>query len=176
MKRIYFLSIQNNYVSMISKGEKKWEFRRNPRFGLYSDYELATGDILFLVSRFASTAMPARIECMCLVQTILREREMTEHFADRETGHWLEAGCREGTARDWDFFKTNILPIYSTAIKLKPYPLVPPVETDVIRHKTKKTPWKAIGFTPASALKKFAVGDMEIDEYFYSIKHSILPD
>lgn len=164
-QEIYFLSIFHEYVSMIIHGEKQWEFRANPRFGMHENGEIQINDILFLVSVFKDTDRLPEIQCLCKIVNILRKQEMEKYFSNKVSGHWKEAGCSDDSERDWDFFKNNILDNFSTAIRLEVQPIQPAVKVSKIIHKTKLTPWSGTGFTPVKNLKRFSIGDKEVVEY-----------
>ena len=174
MQTIFFLSIRNENVQMILDGWKKWEFRQNQRFGILPDVELTPGAILFIVSTFHDSASTPRIECICRVTKILRGSDFHQYFADRSSGHWTEAGCEEGTGRDWDFFDSNILGTYITAIGLSPYPLSPAIDCNTVRHKMKQTPWRGTGLTPIKSLHRYVVGEKAAAQYFTEIANKTL--
>jgi hypothetical protein len=171
---IYFLSIFQDYVSMIIRGEKQWEFRENPCFGRYEDGEIQVGDILFPVSVSQDPSQGSAISCLCRITDIRRGNEMKDYFSDEKSGHWKEAGCRENSERDWEFFQKNILNKYSTAVRLKVYPIEPAIKTSEITHKTKRTSWKGIGFMPANKLNRFSIQDAEIIDYFRKVAGTII--
>ena len=173
---IYFLSLHDQYVRMILDGLKRWEFRENPRFGILPDRELGPGDVLFLVSTFAEGASPPRIECMCSVVSLLRGEDLRAYFGDPASGNWRQAGCEEGTDRDWDYFRANILEGYATAVELAPYRVSPPIDSSTVRHRTTHAPWKGIGFTPADHLKRFCVDGEAVEEHFGTIASRLLDE
>jgi len=173
MGNIYFLSIRDNYVRMIISGLKKWEFRKNPNFGIFHDKKIDVGDILFLISTTSEELSP-KIECMCEILSILRKDELIEFFKDKKTKRWTEAGCSDNSDRDWDFFTTNILYNYSTAIKIKPYELNPVIEVSHIVRKSNGRPWMGIGMLGADDFVNYSVGEQSVMEYFRDIAQTIL--
>jgi hypothetical protein len=175
MKSIYFLSIHDQYVSLILSGQKQWEFRKNPRFGILPQAELCAGDIIFLIRTFPpETACHPTIDCLCRVISILRGEELHNYFKDKETGAWKESGCEDRTERGWEFFRHSILDVYSTGIKLIPYKVTPAIDVNSIQHLVKNTPWNGIGFTPMADLKRFTINGVEISAYFEQIAVKIL--
>lgn len=173
MSEIYFLSIHDQYVSMIMSGKKTWEFRKNPCFGILSDREIKKGDMLFIISIFPGVKRPPIIKCMCRILHILRNEELKCHFQEKNSGNWKESGCDENTERDWTFFKENILDEYSTAINLKAFVVNPPVDVSLIRHRIKESPWKGTGLTPAKSLKRFLIEGENISDYFFELSSKI---
>lgn len=173
MKNIFLLSIHDKYASMILNGVKKWEFRRNPRFGILLNKEIGVGDLVFLVNK-SSEGKPPAIECMCRVLSVLREGDMRDYFYRKESGKWKEAGCEDNTERNWEFFVKSILDVYLTAIELKPYPVKPSIDGESIRHCTKNTPWKAIGLVATEDLKRFSVNGLNVTRYFEKIAEQTL--
>jgi hypothetical protein len=166
MADIYFLSVFDNYVSMILDGSKKGEFRKNPNFGMLDDIQLQLGDWLVLVSRFSDLTVPSRISCLCKVETILREEEMYSYFMHEESGKWKEAGCAQDSERDWHYFKNCILAEYNTAIKIVPYPLKEYIEISEIVHRSKGHSWKGVGFASVTHLKEYEIRETTIEVYF----------
>jgi hypothetical protein len=171
---IFFLSMYDQYVSMILNGEKQWEFRENPRFGIHEAGELQSDDILFLVSTFPDANTSAKIKCMCRVTAILREKKLQSYFMSRQSGRWKEAGCNDDTARDWDFFVKNILHVYSTGIRLEAFEVSPVIDTLAIQHQTKDTSWNGRGFTPIRTLKRFTIYGTDMVEYFRILASNVL--
>ncbi len=171
---IYFLSIYDQYVSMIINGQKKWEFRENPRFGIHAEWEIEIGDVIFVVSTSPNPEDSPLIKCMCRVVKILRNEEMKEYFSQKQTNHWKETGCEDNTTRDWNFFERNILNAYSTAIRLEVFPVCPVIDVSMIRHRTKHSSWNGHGFTPARDLKRFHIFDNEVTDYFANLSSQIL--
>jgi hypothetical protein len=123
--RLFTLSLRRVYADMILSGDKRWEFRANPRFGASSNHHMSPGDVLFLVS----TSPAGNAICIaCLAGRILRGQQLVEYFGAEATGHWMEAGCKPGTERDFVFFQREILSCYATAVELlRVRPVAPPI-------------------------------------------------
>lgn len=166
---LYLLSIHSEYVDLILGGRKKWEFRKNPNFG----QDLKPMDIIFIVAPQRQQDKPPQITCRGVVEKILRGQEVYEYFRDRESKRWEEAGCSENSHRDWNYFEENIIHSYPTAIKIKPTPVDPPVNTAIILHKTKNSPWKGIGFTPAENLHRYSIEGLAVEQYLRRLLRSI---
>lgn len=162
---IFFLSIHQNYAEMILSGTKSWEFRRNPNFGA----GLKVGDWLFIVSM---ASQHSTVIAGCKICRILRGEEIDGWFGDSSSGHWLEAGCAEGTDRDWAFFTANILEQFSVAIRLHAYPVNPPQTLAAIRHCRSGKPWRGIGLTHLSELKQYRVNGIASDQFFLEMASS----
>lgn len=175
-RNLYFLSIHDTYVSMIMDGAKQWEFRRNPAFGIFPEGRLEPGDLIFVVSTFSDPARSPLIRCMVEIQDILRDHAMRDYFSDRASGHWREAGCEEGTDRDWDYFQRNILEEYATAIRVNAYKLEPPIDAASIRHKYKGSPWSGRGFTPAEDLRRFQIDGQVVEPYFRRLAGNLMDE
>ena len=174
MKRnLYLLSVRNEYVEMIIDGVKKWEFRENSNFGVFRNRMISKNDLLFLVSS-AKGATDAQIRCMCEIMTILRNEEVISYFGDEKSQKWREAGCREGSNRDWEFFKSNILYKFSTAIKVKSYEVVPAVNVRDIKKKTNGRSWSGKGFLDTDDLKNYSVFGRSVTEYFKNIAQMLM--
>lgn len=171
---VFFLSIQDRHVQRILQGIKLWEFRANPRFGITEGGALGQGDVVFLISRFEDPEAAPSIACMGRVLEVLRGEDMRRRFSDKGSGLWREAGCREGTDRDWGYFVRNILHAYQTAVRLEPHEIRPAVDVGIIRHKNKGTPWRGLGFTPARDLKRFSVNGLAVESHFRRIARDLL--
>jgi hypothetical protein len=171
MKNIFFMSVQSEYVDLILQGSKRWEFRENPRFGILSHFELAIGDVIFVVSMAKENVS---IPCLCSVNNILRGNKYLSYFQNYESGHWREAGCQEGSERNWEYFKENILHRYTVAIGLDTYPVVPPIDVATIINKTQQRPWRGKGFTPAKDLHRFSVKGKNVLAYCTELSRKIL--
>ena len=170
---MYFLSIHDQYLSKIIDGTKQWEFRANPRFGILTDSEIRKGDLIFCIGTFPGNVPGPQIRCLCRVVEILRSESMAAYFGEERSGHWIEAGCRG----DWDYFKREILGVYSTAIRLEAYDIRPAVDVSVIRHRTKRQrTWKGRGFTPARELFRYGVDGKSVPAYFREVADRILAD
>ena len=158
---------------MILNKEKLWEFRKNPRFGLVNGKILQSDDIIFLVSRFSDSVL-SRIDCMCRVLSILRGDDLVEYFSSKQSGRWKQAGCDENSDRNWSFFENNILNVFSTGIQLEPYHVKPSIDIARIQHRQSEKPWKGIGFSPASDLKRYHIDGGTVEGYFEAISSRIL--
>ena len=156
---IYFLSIRRNYAEMILSGSKCWEFRQNARFG----EQLNVDDQIFIVS---TDPKGSAVTGLCCIATILRGDAVNAWFGDKTTGHWHDAGCADGTARDWTFFAKNILGKFPVALRLAALPLESPVALAEIVHRSSGKPWRGIGLTPLEGIKNYLVAGHPADKHF----------
>lgn len=166
MRNVYFLSLEEKYVQMILAGTKKFEFRKNPKFGILPNCELSEGDIIFVTS-------DGCIPCCCIVNQILRDKVYYDYFKDYDSGHWKEAGCDDNSERNFDFFCKDILNEHSTAIGLVVLP-IDPINVKLIRHTTTNKPWNGRGFIPLQDLKRFSIHGEGVFSYFEKLSHTIL--
>jgi len=174
-QNIYLLSVRDEYVNMIIDGTKRWEFRKNPNFGISKNKIISRNDLLFLVSIMKGSIRP-RIRCMCEILTILRNEEVISYFGEERSKKWREAGCREEGGRDWEFFKSNILYKFSTAIEVKSHEVIPAVSVEDIKKKTNGRSWSGKGFLDTDDLKNYSVCGQSVAEYFKSIANTIPPN
>ena len=165
---IYLLSIYSQYVDMLVSGEKLWEFRANPDFGITERYRLQIEDVIFICAREKDACL-SEIRCFCIVKDILREADYTAYFSDFTSGHWREAGCAPGTDRDLAFFKTEILDPFRCAVKLETHRLAQPIRISDIKHKYRGTSWSGKGFLPVRDLKRFQLAGQKMDEHLRQI-------
>ncbi len=162
---IFFLSIASPAVERILSGEKRWEFRKNLRFGYVNGYELNLGDIIFLISKGGTNTIP----CACAVTAILRGPQLNAYFGDYDAFHWQEAGCKEGTDRDWHFFNRNILHEYRVAVGLDCIPLPEAIALEAIQHQHTGKIWSGVGLTPLDSLKKYHIHGESLTPYFQRV-------
>ncbi|WDP89170.1 MAG: hypothetical protein HUN04_05270 [Desulfobacter sp.] len=168
---IYFLSIHDQYLTKIIEGTKLWEFRVNPRFGVLTEGELQKGDLVFCLGTFPGNVPAPKIRCLCRVLDILRNEEVKAYFGEEHSGNWRASGCQGG----WEYFKENILGIYSTAIRVEAFEIRPALDVSIIRHRIKQQRvWKGRGVTPARALYRYAVDGVCVQEYFRAIADGVL--
>ena len=158
VNELFTLSVLRPYANMILAGTKRWEFRLNPEFGRAGDHEFATEDTVFIVAMGPETT----VTCFCRVGCILRGEELRVYFDDPATGHWREAGCREGMDRDWVFFEREIVNQYETAIELAVRPLRSLIPVDTVRHRQTGKPWSGRGFCHVSQLHRYDIEDQEL--------------
>ena len=163
MAGIYLLSIYSQYVDMLISGEKLWEFRANPNFGITDRHRLQLGDAIFICAR-EKDARLSEIRCFCIVRDILRGADYTAYFSDFDSGHWQEAGCALGTERDLAFFKAEILDQFRCAVRLETHKIAHPIRVSDIKHKYRGTNWSGKGFLPARDLKRFRLAGQKVEE------------
>lgn len=172
-RNLYLLSVRDEYVEMIINDVKRWEFRTNPNFGIFRNRMISKNDILFLVSSTKGTN-DAQIRCMCEILTILRNEEVRSYFDDESSKKWREAGCIEGSCRDWEFFKSNILYKFSTAIKVKAHKVIPAINVSDIKKKTNGRSWSGKCFLSTDDLKNYSVYGQSVTEYFKDIEQTFM--
>ena len=161
MATLFSLSVHDTAVRRMLSGGKRWEFRRNPRFGTHRDAPLSSGDTLLLVSTFPGEDRVPLIRAVSRVGRILRSDEMLAFFGDPATGRWKEAGCAENTDRDWDFFATQILGQHAVAIELEVFPVVVPLDLGGMCHRQTRKVWKGTGLVQVGiALKDHEVNGL----------------
>lgn len=156
MAELFLLSVLEPWAGKIRSGAKTWELRENPRFGIFPEAEIQVGDRIFIVAvpeggPGDGEATPA-ISCMAEVTSILREREFQEFFGDPATGNFLAAGFAPS---EWERFRTEILPVYRTAVGLRPIPIEPPIPVSRVRHRHTGRSWNGRGCLPVSHLKRY---------------------
>lgn len=161
MAGLFFLSIREPWAGKIRTGEKVWELRENPRFGIFPEAQLAPGDRIFIVAGpKENSGMEPRISCMAEVPRILRGADFPAYFGDPATGHFREAGFGP---EEWETFERKVLPRYRTAVGLRAHPLRPAIPVSVIRHRHTGRPWSGRGCLPASHLKRYAVEGLSVE-------------
>lgn len=165
MAETFLLSINRTNVDMILSGSKKWEFRGNPNFGHAGPYALGSGDVIFVVSVSDSSNIP----CWCRVGRILRGAEMIAYFGDPESGRWHEAGCRPGTARDWEFFEREILSAHAVAVELTCHALADPVPLEKICGRFAAKTWGGRGFLHATQLRRYAIDGRDVGDHLAAL-------
>ena len=170
MSEIFFLSVMAPYAALILSGKKKWELRANPRFGIFPDCEMGSGDRVYIVSMGDHPV----ISCLATVTRILRGEAYRDYFGDFDTGHWQETGCGTDPDRDLAFFRNEIFEEYTTAIGLLSCPLVPAIEVCRIRHRFKQKPWNGRGCVPLAHLKRFEIDGKPVPDYFHELADRLL--
>jgi hypothetical protein len=161
---LFLLSILEPWAGKIRSGTKTWELRENPRFGIFPEAEMEVGDRVFIVTvpeggRGEGAATPA-ISCMAEVTSVLREREFQEFFGDLETGHFLAAGFAPS---EWERFRTEVLPVYRTAVGVRPFPIESPIPVSRFRHRHTGRAWNGRGCLPVSHLKRYALDGRSLE-------------
>jgi len=94
---------------------------------------------------------------------------MKEYFGNKASGNWQESGFMTDGSNGWENFENNILTVYSTAVRLEPFEIRPPIDVSVIRHRTKNSPWNGLGFTPAKQLHRYRVEGKNITTFFHEL-------
>ena len=151
---VFCLSIQKDNVSRILSGNKRWEFRANPRFGCSEEQAIKSGDTLVIIS---VNDEDVRVSCAATIGRILRKQYLHSYFGDPGTGHWLEAGCAPDSQRDWEFFAHDILENFSVAVELKEVRPLPQMAMASIVHQHTGRPWRGLGLTPLDHLHRFTI-------------------
>ncbi|MEW8030222.1 MAG: hypothetical protein AB2809_04780 [Candidatus Thiodiazotropha sp.] len=160
-EELSFLSVSRTSVLHILSGDKRWEFRANPRFGILQDAELKSGNRLLIIE---SCEKPA-IVALVTVGQIFR-KEQFQHYFERSTNHWLEAGCQPDSHRDWDFFEQVILNKHQVAVQLCDVRKIERLAVKNIRQRFTGKPWKGIGLISLKTLKRFQIEGQTINDFF----------
>lgn len=153
-----YLSVLEPWAGRLLRGEKLWEFRRNPAFGLDGGRELTPGDVLVLV---AMDECP-RITALAEVREILRGDEIRRRFDDEASGLWRESGH----AGDFASFQREILDVYPTVLRLEVRPLAEAIPVNEIRHAHTGKPWSGRGFGRLEQLKRYRLRGLTPLEWF----------
>lgn len=115
MAGLFFLSVRKPWAGKIRSGEKRWELRENPRFGIFPDARIAVGHRLFVVAvPEAGSGREPTISCMAGATGILHEDALAAVFGDPATGRFREAGFGP---EEWERFRLEVLPAYRTAVE-----------------------------------------------------------
>ena len=134
MTHVFLISIQRPYAEAIARGEKLWEFRRNPAFGQREG--LKVGDVLFIVAMDDAPELIAH----ALVTEIVRDEAFVGRFEEPDVADFKVALCLAAT------------------------PLTTRLRCDRITRRGASKGWGGKGFMAASDLHRYELEGEPVEE------------